>query len=231
MAVKVLTWFRRTPGMSVADFRSYWRNEHPKAVTALPGLVRYNQNPVDDTAYGSFDANGNPERQPFCDGVAETWWESLDAIRSQRGSAELDALMADEERFIDPDHRGSMIVDEVVIVDGEPAADSLKQFSWLKRRPDLGIDEAHRYWRENHGPLASTVPGMVRYVQNHTGANHYRDGREPEWDGVPIVHLAGWAEAKAAGRSPQLAATRADEANFLNGEPLPFVICREIPIL
>ena len=44
--IKVITWFRRKPGMSVDEFQSYWRNEHPKAVLQLPGLRKYVQNHV-----------------------------------------------------------------------------------------------------------------------------------------------------------------------------------------
>jgi uncharacterized protein (TIGR02118 family) len=38
---------------------------------------------------------------------------------------------------------------------------------WLVRfRADKPRDEVVRWWREEHGPLAATTPGMVRYVQN-----------------------------------------------------------------
>jgi uncharacterized protein (TIGR02118 family) len=220
--IKVLTWFSRRPGMSLDDFRHYWRREHPTVVLAMPGLVAYNQNPVTDAGYRS--------GEPFCDGVAETWWESVEALRAHRGTKELDALLADEAELIDPDRRSALLVDEVVITDGEPAPGGPKQFSWLRRRPDLSVDQCQAYWRERHGPLAATVPGMVRYVQNHVIADQYRKGRQPPFDGVPVAHLQDLAAAREAAHSPELAATRADERNFLSDEPLPWVITEEIRI-
>jgi uncharacterized protein (TIGR02118 family) len=220
--IKVLTWFSRGPGMALDDFRAYWRNAHPKVVLAMPGLVAYNQNPVTDAGYRS--------GEPFCDGVAETWWDSVDTLRAHRSTPELHALLADEAAFIDPDRRSTLLVDEVVIVDGQPAPDALKQFSWLKRRSDLSVPQCQAYWRDRHGPLAATVPGMVRYVQNHVIADQYRNGRQPPYDGVPVVHLRDLTAAREAARSPELAATRADEANFLSSDPLPWVITSEIRI-
>lgn len=221
--IKVLTWFSRKPGMPLDEFRAYWRDEHPAAVRALPGLRAYNQNPTTDAGY----AKG----EPYCDGVAETWWDDLDTLRAHRDTAEIEALLADEDRFIDPNRRKQLFVREVVIKDGQPPAGALKQFTWMRRRPDLSVEEAQTYWRDQHGPLAATVPGMVRYVQNHTRPEQYRGPREPDFDGVPIVYFADLETARVAARSDELAATRADEPNFVAPGPLPWVVTDEIRIL
>ncbi len=222
--IKVLTWFTRKPGLAVEEFRTYWRHEHPKVVLNLPGLQAYNQNHVTDAGY----AKG---RQPYADGVAETWWDSLDALQAHRGTAALDAVMADEGHFIDPDRRHSLVVEEKVVVDGQAGPGALKQITWLTRRPDLTPEQCHTHWWDNHGPLGAKVPGMVRYVQNHVPARAYRDGRQPIHDGLAIVHLASLEAARTAATSPELAATRADEANFLDLDRLPFVVVDEIRIL
>lgn len=222
--IKVLTWFSRQPGMSVEEFRDYWRNEHPKAVLELPGLRAYNQNPTNDSGYAKDD--------PFCDGVAETWWDDMETLRSHRGTPVLDALMADEDRFIDPDRRQHLVVSEVVISDGDASPGALKQFTWFKRRADLTPEQCHSYWRDTHGPLAAAVPGMDRYVQNHPLPDQYRDGRQPTFDGVPIVFMNDLQTARTAARSPELAAVRADEANFIAeaGRAMPWIIATEIKI-
>ncbi len=220
--VKVLTWFKRKPGLTLEDFRAYWYDEHPKAVQRMPGLVRYHQNHVTDGAY--------TKGEPFCDGVAETWWESAEVLRSHRDSPHLAGLLADEDVFIDPNNRQSLVVDEIVIVDGEPPEGSLKQFTWIKRRPDLSLADFQAYWRGTHGPIAGKIPGVVRYVQNHASVRHYGE-RTPPWDGLPIVHLAGMEAARAAARSPELAATRADEPNFIDTSNMPFVVATVRTIL
>jgi uncharacterized protein (TIGR02118 family) len=221
--IKVMTWFSRKPGMSLDEFRRYWRHEHPRAVLKMPGLRAYNQNPTTDAGYAKGD--------PFCDGVAETWWDDLDTLRAHRGTPELEALMADEAQFIDPDRRHHLVVDEVVITDASPGPDAVKQITWIKRRPDLTPEQAHDHWRRVHGPLGASVPGMVRYVQNHAAPHLYRDGREPEFDGAAMAYLENLEMARVAARSDELAATRADEANFIAPGPLPWVIATEIKIL
>jgi uncharacterized protein (TIGR02118 family) len=37
----------------------------------------------------------------------------------------------------------------------------------LKKKPDWSDEEFRRYWRERHGPLASQLPGLRAYRQNH----------------------------------------------------------------
>ncbi len=221
--IKVLTWFSRPPGMALDDFRHYWRHEHPKAVLKMPGLCAYNQNPTTDAGY----ANGDP----YCDGLAETWWDDVATLQTHRGTPELDALMADEARFIDPNRRRHLVVNEATILDGRSGPDGLKQITWIKRRPDLSPEQAHDHWRTVHGPLGAAVPGMVHYVQNHAAPSQYRDGREPEFDGVAMATLGNLEQARVAARSPELAATRADQAKFLVDGPLPWVIATEIKIV
>ena len=220
--IKVLTWFRRRPDLARDAFLSHWREHHPEVVLALPGLRRYIQNPTTESGYR--------KGEPFCDGVAETWWDDLDALRAQRGTEAMAAVAADEDRFIDPASRGHLVTREAVILDGTPGPTPSKQFSWIRPRPDLTIEEAQRYWRDEHGPLAARIPGVVRYVQCHALPELYGRGRDPSHMGIPIVWLTDLEAARAAAASPELAATRADEVNFLASEHLPFVVSDEIEI-
>ena len=40
--------------------------------------------------------------------------------------------------------------------------------SLIKRRPDVSADRFRRHWLDPHGVLAAQLPGVTRYVQNHT---------------------------------------------------------------
>ena len=102
--VKVLTFIKRKSGMPVDEFQTYWRTEHPKVVTRLPGIRRYVQthtleHPVNDALQGS---RGGPEAY---DGVAELWWDDAEALAAATttpaGRAAGLALLEDEQRFID----------------------------------------------------------------------------------------------------------------------------------
>ena len=216
--IKVITWFRRQPDLPLEEFRRYWRQEHPKAVLQLPGLRKYVQNHVLDSQYS--------RQQPYADGIAETWWDSREALAQQRGSEELAALMVDEDKFINPEGRVSMAVEEVVVVNGGIPVDALKVIVWVQRRPDVGFEAAQTHWRTAHAALAAQIPGLRRYVQNHG-----RSGRsEPPVLGLPMTWFADIETMRANADSAELAATRADEPNFLT-DHIPFVVVTEHHII
>ena len=211
--IKVVTWFKRRPGMELADFRHYWRTEHPKAVLQLPGLRKYVQNNVVDRSYRS--------GEPLADGVAETWWDDRAALAAHRDSQALADLMVDEEAFIDPSRRDQFVAEEVVINPLGIPVGGIKQVVLLKRREDLSPSQAMDHWREVHGPLAIKAPGMGRYVQNHCLAHQYRDGRpEPTYDGATMVWFADIDAARSAGESTEMRAVVDDQLLFLDRSSL-----------
>ena len=66
-----------------------------------------------------------------------------------------------------------------------------------------------------------------RYVQSHCLLSEYRGGAQPAWDGVAITWFDGTDEMRRSAETPELAATRADEPNFLAPGHLPFIITTE----
>ena len=48
----------------------------------------------------------------------------------------------------------------------------VKVIVMLKRKPGMGLQEFHRYWKDVHGPLVLGVPELMRhvrrYVQSHS---------------------------------------------------------------
>lgn len=107
--IKSIVFFKRRPGMSVEEFRRYWREEHPKVVLKLPGLRRYVQSHPTLSAY----AGG---REPVYDGVAEVWFDDWEALRASGSAPEMQAVLADEAVFIDPASRKLLITEEHVIM-------------------------------------------------------------------------------------------------------------------
>jgi uncharacterized protein (TIGR02118 family) len=108
--IKSIVFFKRRPGMSVEEFRRYWREEHPTVVTKLPGLRRYVQSHPTMSAY----ENG---REPVYDGVAEVWFDNWEALRASGRTPEWRAVAADEAIFIDPANRRLLVTEEHVIVE------------------------------------------------------------------------------------------------------------------
>lgn len=84
----------------------------------------------------------------------------------------------------------------------------------VKKREDMSYEEFQTYWRDSHGPLAATMPGLTRYIQHHTVV---ADGAEETgFDGVVLLEFTSKAAHDAAWETPEGVATLADVPNFLS---------------
>jgi uncharacterized protein (TIGR02118 family) len=112
----------------------------------------------------------------------------------------------------------------------------------LRRRPELSLEEFHRVWRDEHGPLVAFHQvrlGILRYTQSHrlddpstagmTGAR----GMEPPYDGVAE---AWWESEEALTAASSTEAGRraaaevvADEAGFVDVPASPLWLAHEYP--
>jgi uncharacterized protein (TIGR02118 family) len=220
--VKLIAFFKRKADISVEAFQHHWRTRHAELVVRQSGLRRYVQNHTLSSAYR--------RSEPVYDGVAEASFDDTDAMRALASSAEFRAVQADEVNFIDPDSMGVIITDEVVIVDGAIPDESVKMIAFLNKRPDVSSEFFQRYWRETHGPIAARIPGNRRYVQCHVRSGIYKAGRTPVYDGIPISWFADSDALRDSGSTPEYAATRADEPNFMISGRLPFVIANAVEI-
>lgn len=89
----------------------------------------------------------------------------------------------------------------------------------LERPADWSSERFRAHWREHHGPLAATLPGVRRYVQNHV-TDHAQRGihfaRGPErLDGISQLVFddeAAMRAALAGAAGPRLIA---DERHFI----------------
>jgi len=214
-----LTMFKRRPGMSVDQFRSYWRTTHRDLALQLPGLRQYVQHPTDDSGYR--------RHEPAYDGVAETTWDDLADLRQLRGRVELGEILADEPNLMDMTRRDEIVTSADVVVDGVPAGDALTMLVFVKRRSDLSPESFHAYWRDVHGAIGARVPGVRRYVQHHAIPNLYTGGREPVYDGVAQTWFDDLEAMRAAAGTEQLAATVEDQRHFMTA-PSPFVVCTSV---
>ncbi len=113
----------------------------------------------------------------------------------------------------------------------------------LRRKPGLSLEEFHRVWRDEHGPLVAfhqTGLGILRYTQSHRveePANEAmaasRGGMEPPYDGV--AELWWESEEALAGASASDRGQRAgaellaDEARFIDHPASPLWLAHEYP--
>ena len=107
--VKLVYCITRKQGMSVEEFQRYWRDVHGPIAARIPGLRRYVQCHTLPQSYAGDTA-------PAYDGVAELWFDDLEALQEAMGSPEVQAAREDERNFIDHRHVFAIITQEYPIV-------------------------------------------------------------------------------------------------------------------
>ena len=111
------------------------------------------------------------------DAIGEMWFDSATAYEDYRQSAEFAAARADEATFLDATRTVVMPVDVHVIKDGRIPDNAVKNIEFVNKRPGMALEPFRAYWRNVHGPLASTIPVMHRYEQNHLALSEYEKKR------------------------------------------------------
>ena len=121
--IKLTYCLRRKPTMSLAEFHQYWREVHAPLVAqraATLGIRRYVQVHTSDLpeVHALLQGRNGGSPEPY-DGVAELWFDSLDAMGSDDPAvAQANAeLFADEQNFIDLANSPMWIAEEHVVVD------------------------------------------------------------------------------------------------------------------
>ncbi len=213
--LKQITWFRKRGDLSKQEFAQHWRTRHAAIVSELPGLIRYVQNLV--TAEGG-DVHG----------VAEVWFDDIDAMRANVGRPELDRIRADEPNFLDTDSMGTLVAVPSVVIDG--AAEGAKLLVLVRRQPSVAPEEFHRAWLEDVGGALASLVGEegapVRYEQDHARASAYRGGRQPRWDGTASLWFSDMHAAGTFFGSEGFAKVAAIEQGLMDGSAI-----RALPVM
>jgi uncharacterized protein (TIGR02118 family) len=102
----------------------------------------------------------------------------------------------------------------------------VKMVIFFKRAPGLTVEAFQRHWRDAHARLVEKLPGLRRYVQNHTLAETYRKG-EPAFDAVAESSFDDTQAMKALVGTVEYAAVSADEPNFIDAASLGSIITEE----
>jgi uncharacterized protein (TIGR02118 family) len=105
--IKLTFALTRLPGLSRDDFQDYWVNRHAPLVASVREALhirRYVQvhSCPDEASEALRASRGAP---PAYDGVAELWYDNLEAIaaavRTEAGAKASRLLLEDERKFID----------------------------------------------------------------------------------------------------------------------------------
>lgn len=89
----------------------------------------------------------------------------------------------------------------------------------INRRPGLTDAEFRDHWIHTHGALASKLPGVGTYRQNHIVERFYEAPDMPvqSIDGISQLAFESIAAMEVSDASPQYALTKADIPLFQNG--------------
>lgn len=121
--IKMVVNVYRKPGMTREAFDKRWLVEHGALVrrhAKAMGFVRYVQNHNLPSAEIAAFAASRGWNDPS-DGVAEVWWESLEAMQAAMATAEAQRasqeLREDEEQFVDATRMSAFLSEDSVIFD------------------------------------------------------------------------------------------------------------------
>ncbi len=98
----------------------------------------------------------------------------------------------------------------------------------IQLREDMSREEAFRYWRGVHGPIASRLPGLKKYVQNHATASPEGD---LQFGGIAELWFESPEALRSAMASPEWEATIADARNFAVLNESWAALVDEIPVV
>lgn len=111
--VKLYTLLKRKEGLSLVAFREHALQQHAECVRRLPGLRRYWQGHVRDSAYVVGEAR--------FDAVEQWWFDDVAALRDALASDVFrDQVLSDFEEFVEAKYRFTMAVKEHWIIGPDP---------------------------------------------------------------------------------------------------------------
>ena len=106
--IKVVYCITKKPHLSDEEFFHYWKDVHGPLGARIPGLRRLVQS-------RRVNIPGD-QHAPDYDGMAELWFDDLEALLVARQSSEWQASTADEENFIDHTRVAYFVSEERLIV-------------------------------------------------------------------------------------------------------------------
>ena len=107
--VKNVEFVSHKPGMPIEDFQKHWREIHGPLGVSIPVVKRYVQSHTRLSIY-------QKGKTPLYDGVALTWFDSTQAMRTSATTPEYDRTREDEPNFIAAGKLPVIITKEHVIV-------------------------------------------------------------------------------------------------------------------
>jgi uncharacterized protein (TIGR02118 family) len=107
--IKLVYCISKQPGMSDEEFFDYWQKVHGPIGARIPGLRRLVQSRRLTIA--------GDRRAPDFDGMAELWFDDMEALLAARDSPEWKLSTEDESNFVDHSRVAYFVSEEHVVLD------------------------------------------------------------------------------------------------------------------
>lgn len=111
--IKVMLVMHRRADLTREEFSEYWAGPHADIAKAWLGVRRYVQDHVLPEL---------PLGEPPCDGIAELWFDSAEALQAALGSAEGQRTMADLANFANTERTKPVVVEQSNVIELAEAA-------------------------------------------------------------------------------------------------------------
>lgn len=218
---KVVLLVKRASVLEPAEFQRNWLAERPALFETVPGVCRYVQSHALPQGY--------TKGELLFDGIEELWFENESAVAAAMRSPAWARMLGDT--ILDALRTVVMHVDVLIIKDRPIPPNAVKNIEFVNKRPGMELTSFRKYWRDVHGPIASCIPVLERYEQNHLMLREYECPTPPPYDGLAITWFRSTADMKRGTLTKEYEVTRADEPHFLPDGHLPIIITREHEIV
>jgi len=108
--IKLVYCISKKAGLTDEEFFHYWENVHGPIGARIPGLRKLVQS-------RRLTIPGDKHRRPDYDGMAELWFDDVEALLAARQSPEWKTSTEDEANFIDRHKVAYFVSQERVIAD------------------------------------------------------------------------------------------------------------------
>ena len=167
--IKSISFLARKPGLSREDFVRHWLDVHVPMCHAVPGLRGYAVSTIVEQQSRP-DVSVLPMGE--FDGVAQVWFDSLEARAAAGASAEGKRWHADGGTIIGGIRM--FVTKEYAVVPLSANRPRYKTLSVIKRRDGLTSEQFHHEWRDIHAPMAQAVPELRGFTLSEVVEEQFR---------------------------------------------------------
>ena len=167
--IKSISFLQRKKGLSREEFVKHWLEVHVPMCHVVPGLRGYAVSTVvEQQSRPDVPALGMDE----FDGVAQVWFDSLEARAAAGASAEGKRWHADGGTIIGAIRM--FVTNEQFVVPVPTPRPKYKTISVIKRKASFTPKDFHHEWAVVHAPMARAVPGLRGFTLSEIVEEQFR---------------------------------------------------------